>query len=415
MCGGKNMKHGVRPALYYAAAVVITAIVSVAVTITIMNRQKGERVVLNSVEYHAYQSMAPLLELKETIEAEHYGDQVKDEDLLKGAINGMIAELKDPYARYYTEEEYVAYLQQLGGAYHGIGALVGQPEGEGVPVLKVYEDSPAEEAGLLAGDIITAVNGNHLTGLTLEEVEMLFSGEDGTPVEVDLLRGVETKTLSIVRGQGVTQRVVHRLLNQRTGYIRLDKFTGTAADEFAEALRDLTDRGMRSLVIDIRDNPGGELSQVVAVADALMKEGVIVSVRGTDGQEEVFRSDSKGINVPLAVLVNENSASASEILAAAVQDSGTGTVVGTKTYGKGVVQTTIQLQSNGGWVKLTTAAYYTPSGEYVDGTGVVPDIDIDLADNVKGLPVVRIDEDDDAQLWAALDEVREQADALAAS
>ena len=138
-------------------------------------------------------------------------------------------------------------------------------------------------------------------------------------------------------------------------------------------------------------------------------------MRGTDGQEEVFRSDSKGINVPLAVLVNENSASASEILAAAVQDSGTGTVVGTKTYGKGVVQTTIQLQSNGGWVKLTTAAYYTPSGEYVDGTGVVPDIDFDLADNVKGLPVVRIDEDDDAQLWAALDEVREQADALAAS
>ena len=172
---------------------------------------------------------------------------------------------------------------------------------------------------------------------------------------------------------------------------------------------------MRSLVIDIRDNPGGELGQVVSVADALMKEGVIVSVRGTDGQDEVFRSDAKGINVPLAVLVNENSASASEILAAAVQDSGTGTIVGTKTYGKGVVQTTLQLQSNKGWVKLTTAAYYTPSGEYVDGTGVQPDIDIDLADNVKGLPVVRIDEDDDAQLWAALDEVREQADALAAS
>ncbi|HWR24548.1 MAG TPA: S41 family peptidase [Feifaniaceae bacterium] len=409
------MKHGVRPVLYYAAAVVITALVSVAVTITVMNRQKGERVVLNSVEYQAYQEIAPLLELKETIEAEHFGKQVTEEALLKGAINGMIAELNDPYARYYTKEEYVAYLQQLGGSYHGIGALVGQPEGEGVPVLKVYEDSPAEKAGLLAGDAITAVDGKSLTGLTLEEVEALFSGEDGAAVEIVLFRNGEYKTLSIVRGQGVTQRVTRKLLNQRTGYIRLDKFTGTAADEFAEALRDLTDRGMRSLVIDIRDNPGGELSQVVAVADALMKEGVIVSVRGTDGQEEVFRSDAKGINVPLAVLVNENSASASEILAAAIQDSGTGTVVGTKTYGKGVVQTTVQLESNGGWVKLTTAAYYTPSGEYVDGTGVQPDIDIDLADNVKGLPIVRIDEDDDAQLWAALDEVREQADALAAS
>ncbi len=409
------MKHGVRQALYYAAAVLITAIVSVAVTITIMNKQKGDRVVLNSAQYQAYQSMAPLLELKDTIEAEHYGKQVTEEDLVKGAINGMIAELKDPYARYYTENEYVAYLEQLGGSYHGIGALVGQPEGEGVPVLKVYADSPAEAAGLLAGDTITAVDGKTLTGLTLEEVEALFSGEDGTPVEVALRRGEETKTLSITRGQGVTQRVTHKLLNQRTGYIRLDKFTGTAADEFAEALRDLTDRGMRSLVIDIRDNPGGELTQVVAVADALLKDGVIVTVKGTDGQEEVFRSDAKGIHVPLAVLVNENSASASEILAAAVKDSGTGTVVGTKTYGKGVVQTTLQLQSNRGWVKLTTAAYYTPSGANVDGTGVAPDIDIDLADNVKGLPIVRIEEDDDAQLWAALDEVREQADALAAS
>ncbi len=409
------MKHGVRQALYYAAAVLITALLSVAVTITVMNRKTGERVVLNSVEYQAYQSLVPLMELKETIEAEHYGKQVSGEQILTGAINGMVAQLDDPYARYYTEEQYTAYLEQLGGAYHGIGALVGQPETEGVPVLKVYANSPAEQAGLLAGDTITAVDQKTLAGLTLEEVETLFSGEDGTDVEVALLRAGAPLSLTITRGEGVTQRVTHKLLNQRTGYIRLDKFTGTAANEFAEALRDLKDRGMKSLVIDIRDNPGGELTQVVDVADALLKEGVIVTVKGTDGQEEIFRSDAKGINVPLAVLVNENSASASEILAAAVKDSGAGVVVGTKTYGKGVVQTTIQLKSNGGWIKLTTAAYYTPSGKNVDGTGVEPDIDIDLAENVKGLPIVRIAEDDDAQLWAALDEVREQADALAAA
>ena len=409
------MKHGVRQALYYAAAVLITALLSVAVTITVMNRKTGERVVLNSIEYQAYQSLVPLVELKETIEAEHYGKQISGEQILTGAINGMVAQLDDPYARYYTEEQYTAYLEQLGGSYHGIGALVGQPEAEGVPVLKVYANSPAEQAGLLAGDTITAVDQKKLAGLTLEEVEVLFSGEDGTDVEVALLRAGAPLSLTITRGEGVTQRVTHKLLNQRTGYIRLDKFTGTAANEFAEALRDLKDRGMKSLVIDIRDNPGGELTQVVAVADELLKEGVIVTVKGTDGQEEVFRSDAKGINVPLAVLVNENSASASEILAAAVKDSGVGVVVGTKTYGKGVVQTTIQLKSNGGWIKLTTAAYYTPSGKNVDGTGVVPDIDIDLAENVKGLPIVRIEEDDDAQLWAALDEVREQADALAAS
>jgi len=405
------MKQGVRTALYFVAAVVITAVISVAVTLTVINRGRGDRVVLDTGTYQSYQSLAPLLELKDTILKEHYGKAVTSDSLLEGALKGMIGSLDDPYARYYTEEEYKAYLEKLGGAYHGIGALVGQPDEKGVPVLKVYEDSPAQKAGILDGDIITAVDGNTLANLTMEEVEAFFGGKDGTTVHLDILRNGAPQTMDVTRGQGVVNRVTHKLLNQRTGYIRIDQFTGTARDEFTEALRDLTDKSMRCLVLDLRDDPGGELSQVVAIADELLPEGVIVTVRSTDGKADVYKSDAKCVTVPMAVLVNENSASASEILAAAIQDSGAGTVVGTKTYGKGVVQTTAELASNGGWVKLTTAAYFTPGGANVDGRGVQPDIEVDLAENIKGKPISEIDTDDDAQLWAALDEVRDQADA----
>lgn len=404
------MKPWIRTVLYFAAAVLITALLSVGATVTIMNTQTGDRVLLDSAKFQAYNSLSPLLELMETIKKQHYGDPVTDAQLLEGALDGALGSIKDPYARYYTEEEYVAYLEQLDGAYHGIGALVGQPDEKGAPVLKVYGKSPAQAAGLKAGDIITAVDGTELPGLTLEEIETLFNGDDGTQVAVTILRGTQVQTLQITRGAGVTQRVTYKLFLQRTGYINIDKFTGTAAEEFSEALRDLTDRGMRSLVIDLRNNPGGELEQVVDVADAILGEGVVVTVRHADGEEEIYRSDAKGISVPLAILVNENSASASEILAAAVQDHGSGIVVGNKTYGKGVVQTTMQLKSNQGWIKLTTAAYYTPNGKSVDGVGVQPDIDIDLADDVRHLPIDQIDQDDDAQLWAALDEVRAQAD-----
>lgn len=404
------MKPWIRTVLYFAAVVLITALLSVGATVTIMNTQTGDRVVLDSTEFQAYYGLSPLLELMRTIKQQHYGDPVTDAQLLEGALEGALSSINDPYARYYSEEEYVAYLEQLDGAYHGIGALVGQPEEKGAPVLKVYGKSPAQAAGLKAGDIITAVDGTELSGLTLEEIETLFNGDDGTQVAVTILRGTQVQTLQITRGAGVTQRVNYKLFLQRTGYINIDKFTGTAAEEFSEALRDLTDRGMRSLVIDLRNNPGGELDQVVEVADAILGEGVVVTVRQADGEEEMYRSDAKGIFVPLAILVNEYSASASEILAAAVQDHGSGIVVGNKTYGKGVVQTTMQIKSNHGWMKLTTAAYYTPNGKSVDGVGVQPDIDIDLADDVKELPIDQIDQDDDAQLWAALDEVREQAD-----
>ncbi len=412
------MKPRFRPFLKYIAVILITAFVSVAATVTLMNIRRGDRVVLDSGEYQSISALTPLLELMEAVETEHYGaEPVSDEQMLDGALRGVMKSIGDPYARYYTEQEYVTYLEQLDGAYHGIGALIGQPEGQGVLVLKVYADSPAAAAGLKAGDVLLSVDGALLKDLTMEEIEALFAGEDGTALNVLVLRGAKEQSLSITRGAGVTHRVSHRLLEQRTGYISIDKFTGTAAEEFKESLEDLTDRGMHSLVIDLRDNPGGELAQVTEIADALLGTGVIVTVRGGGETEEVYRSDVGCIQIPLAILVNKNSASASEILAGAVQDSGSGVIVGEKTYGKGVVQTTMQLKSNGGWIKLTTAAYYTPGGRNVDGVGIQPDIPVELDQSVQerirleNLSLVDdISDSDDAQLLAAVEKVREQAE-----
>lgn len=406
------MNARLRKVLYCVAGLVITAAVSVALTVLVMNNQKSERVILDAETYQKYDQYSPLIELADVIEQKYYGEEKSSEALLNGAMQGMIASLGDPYAAYYTEEEYTEFLLELDGAYHGIGALIGQPAEAGVPVLKIYDESPAALAGVQVNDIIIKADGQALSGLTLEEIEQLFTGAEGSVIELEILRGEETLRLSITRGAVQTDRVEHKLFLQYTGYIKIDKFSGTVVEEFNEAVRDLSDRGMRSLVIDIRNNPGGELDKVVSIADALLPECVIVSVKGHSEDTEIYRSDEDGLTVPVAILVNENSASASEILAAAIQENGRGLVVGANTYGKGVVQTTMQLQSNNGWVKLTTAAYYTPNDNTVESNGVTPDIDIDLADDLKDLPIELIEQEDDAQLWAALDEVREQADAL---
>lgn len=402
--------------IFYSVAVIVTACVSVACTLLIMNRRQGERVVLSGDEYQNYLALEPIIELQGIIGGQFYGDVPDSQALISGALSGMLSSTGDIYARYYTDEQYTAYLNELKGAYHGIGVLVSNVSGSGAQVLKVYASGPADEAGVQPGDIIYTVDGVALIGKTLEEIETIFDGADGTEITIDILRDEEELHFTMVRTSGQAAYVTHRLFNQRTGYIQIDKFSGSAADEFAEALHDLTDRGMRSLVIDLRNNPGGELEQVVSIANQLMDEGVIVSVKSSSGEEKTYKSDTKHTAVPLAVLINEHSASASEILAAAIKDSGRGIVVGTPSYGKGVVQTTMRLAGDHGWVKLTTAAYFTPAGYNVDSTGVVPDIDVDLSDEMKKLPIdMLIAQDEDAQLWAALDIIRAEADEIDAA
>ncbi len=408
------MKSWIRTALYYAAAVIITAAVSVGLTVMIINQQRGDRVVLSLEEYRSLSELAPVGELADMIQQYHPEEELSRQQLLEGALTGMLAVTGDPYATYYSADAYESYLTQLGGKYHGIGALVGQPSaGEaGAAVLKVYANSPAQAGGLQPGDVITAIDGQGLQGLSLTEISQMMEGEIGTTVVLSVERGGQPLSFTLERQSGNTRRVEDgKLFKENTGYIRIDMFTGNCVEEFREALLDLTDRKMRSLVIDLRNNPGGELEKVVAMADLILGEGAIVTVESPNGSKEDYRSDAKGISVPLAVLVNEQSASASEIFAGAIQDNGAGIIVGTATFGKGTVQSTQQLKTNQGWVKMTTASYTLPSGKNIDGTGIQPDIAIDLADELKDVSIDQIEQDDDAQLWAALDEVRAQADA----
>lgn len=406
------MKSSARPLLILAAVVLCTAVLSSALTIWVVRSADGDTVLLSSQEYKKLKEASVISELADKIETEYFGEFQERENLIHNAARGMVASLGDPYANYYTEEEYKAYTKKLEGEYSGIGALVAQPDENGSEVLEVYEDSPAEKSGMLAGDVIIQVDGRIVSGITLEDLSALIYGEEGTVVVITVQRGEKTVDLNIKRAAISAKRVHHALYNENTGYIRIDMFTGNCAEEFRNAINDLTKRGMRSLVIDIRNNPGGMLEDVVSICDTLLGEGVIVTVREGSGEEEVFRSDASGVTVPVAVLTNENSASASEILAAAVQDSEAGVVVGMQTYGKGVVQTTMRLNSNKAWIKITTAAYYTPNGKNINGIGVTPDIGIDLAEDVKSTPLTRLDQKDDAQLWAALDYVREKADRM---
>ncbi len=404
-----------RTVLYFTAAVTITAAISVAVTVTVINESKGDRVVFTREEYAQIATFEPLREMSDLIRERHYGTAISDDALVEGALRGMLSTVEDPFARYYTNEEYVEYLKSLDGKYTGIGVSLSQPVDGAATILKLYEDSTAAQAGLLVGDQVTAIDGQPLDGLSMEAIDNLLEGEEGSEVTLTVVRDGVKQEYTLVRKDGMVSYVHHALYNQRTGFIRISKFSGNCVDDFQEAIRDLTDRGMKSLVIDLRNNPGGILQDAVEIADILLGEGVIVSVRSADGETETYRSNAKGVNVPLAVLINGNSASASEILAAAIQENEAGIIVGTDSYGKGTVQTTMRLASNEGWVKMTTAGYYTPDGNSIEGIGVKPDIDIDLADELKGLAIEDIDQEDDAQLWAALDEVRARAEELDAA
>ncbi len=404
------MRSWQRTALYFLLVILITAAVSVGVTVSIMNRNAPDTVVMSVEEYSKLREVLVFREIMDKINSEALHSDVDRDTLVEDGARGMLAALNDPYAEYYTAEEYEAYLSRINGEYNGIGILVGQPNETGAQILDVYEGNPADLAGVKTGDIITAVDGKSMAGVQLDELVAAVDVAVGETVNLTILRGTETLQIPVTSAAINIKRVSYALFNEHTGYIRLDMFTGNCVDEFEEALRNLNERGMKSLVIDLRNNPGGSLDDVVEIADMLLGDCTIVSLKGNDsGDDRVFTSKGQSLKVPLAILVNENSASASEILAGAIQDNNAGMIVGMKTFGKGIVQTTMPLQSNGGWLKMTTEEYYTPSGENIHGVGITPDIIADLPSDMKGLPIDQIDQEKDAQLWDALDYVRAEA------
>lgn len=335
----------------------------------------------------------------------YYIDDEKESRLVDNALRGMVAGLEDPYASYLTAEEYDEMLTEDKGEYTGLGISVAEPNDEGSVILSVYDNSPAQEAGLLAGDLIVTVNGTDAGGLSMDAYIALFSEDDAVPDVLVIHRGEEERIVTVLRRAIHVNRVFFEELDGGIGYIRLTEFNGTVASEFWAAATGFRDKGLDKLIIDLRNNPGGGLTEVLAVSDHLIPEGEVIStIRSKSGSEVVYRSEGKEqlTGMELVILVNGNSASASEFLTGAMQDHGLATVIGTQTYGKGIVQSYFRLQSNGGWIKMTTDAYFTPNGVCIQDTGITPDIVVELPEELQNTSLDLLSHDQDTQLQAAI-------------
>lgn len=345
--------------------------------------------------------------LEALIDQEYLGE--KDEDnLAEGLYAGLIYGLGDMYSRYYTAEEYEQENSSTEGSYVGIGITMQKnPEG-GVEIVECYEEGPGDLAGLKTGDIISAVDGTDITDTETSQVVEMIREAEGREVQLTIHRQNVDEPLEIsVKVQQVElPSVFEEMLDEKTGYIRISEFTGVTPDQYEEAFSSLKAQGMEQLVIDLRDNPGGLLTSVCDVLNNILPEGIIVYTEDKYGNRQEERSDGENpLDMPLAVLVNEGSASASEIFAGAVQDYEIGTIVGTTTYGKGVVQAVHQLE-DGSAVKLTISNYYTPDGNSINEVGIQPDIEVKLDTDL--LNKEEISHEEDNQLQEALKIFNEQ-------
>lgn len=316
-------------------------------------------------------------EIQALMEA-YYLDEIDTEQVEDYLYKGAVAGLGDLYAAYYTEEEYQSMLDSTNGSYCGIGVQISQNMTTGIiTVTQVFEGSPAEEVGMLAGDVIIRIGEQEVTGEDLNKVVSLIKGEEHTTTTVTVTRDSGELEFEVERRIIEMQTVEAKLLDGNIGYISISGFEDVTSNQFLSAMEELENQGMEALVVDLRNNGGGLVSSVCAILDRLLPEGLIVYTEDKYGNREEEYSDAENyFDKPLAVLVNENSASASEIFAGAIKDYGTGTLVGTTTYGKGIVQKVYPL-SDGTAVKLTVSKYYTPNGNNIHGIGIEPDVTVE--------------------------------------
>lgn len=321
------------------------------------------------------ETAAKLLTLESMIDKYYYkADELTQEQLADGLYKGLLEALDDPYSVYYTEEETQKRNDSIEGSYSGIGAYVSADTESGYPkIAGVISGAPAEEAGLQENDLLCKADGESLKDMDLDLAVSMIRGESGTAVTLTILRDGEEMELEVVRGEVESRTVASEMLEDDIGYLYISNFTNSTPAQFEEQLAQLQEQGMKGLMLDLRGNPGGTVESVTEIAEYLIPEGLVFYMQYPDGSRKDYSVDgSNYIQLPIAVLVNNNSASASEILASAIQESGAGTVIGTQTYGKGVVQTMYPLRDKTA-VKLTVSEYFTRNGNSINGVGVTPD------------------------------------------
>lgn len=343
-----------------------------------------------------------LSQFRSELEKKYIGE-INDEELIEGAVKGYVDALGDPYTTYYTKKEMKTIMEETNGNFVGIGVYMTKDlEKNAILIIKPIENSPAEKAGILPGDIITKVDDVEYTGDKLEEASNKIRGEEGTKVKLEIYRNGETKTFELTRTKVVVSHVTTKVLNNDIGYIAISDFEGECASEFETKYKQLEKQGIKKLIIDIRNNGGGIVDEALKIANMLVdKDSTLLITKDKSDKEEVTKATEKPIiNIPTVVLVNEYSASASEILVGALKDNGKATLVGTKTYGKGIIQELHQL-SDGSGLKITVSEYYTPNHNAIHKIGITPDVEVDLSEDVKQQTTIQ--EKDDNQLQKAIE------------
>ena len=325
------------------------------------------------------QAVNKLKLLEQYIDYYYYkSDEVSKEDMQNGMFKGLVDSLGDVYSCYFTPQEYQSLQQQTEGVYFGIGAYVSKDVESGACVISgVIKDTPAEAAGLMEGDVIYSVEGKEMNGLELEEVVSYIKGDEGTKVHITIYRNGEPIEMELTRARVTSPTVDSEMKENGIGYLQITEFDDVTTAQFEENFASLKEQGMKGLIIDLRSNPGGNVTTVCEIAEKLLPEGLVFYMEDKNGKRTEYPCKGADFDLPLVVLVNEYSASAAEILSGAIKDAGIGKLVGKKTFGKGIVQTVAPLD-DGSAIKLTIANYYTRNGNDIHLKGIEPDIEVDM-------------------------------------
>ena len=373
--------------IYGVLLVVITFLITSTLNIAL-----GGKVVISKETYEAYKKYNKMIALEELVKDDFY-QKTSDEKLVDGAIKGMFSGLDDKYSQYYTKAEFEKLKEQTSGSFVGIGVYISPTsDDDHITIIAPIAGSPAEKSGIKAGDKILKVDGKVVSAQNSDEAITMIKGKKGTEVELTIKRGEQILDVNVKRDEIVSKTVEGKVLDDNIGYIKITSFSEHTNKEFEKTLNTLKQSDIKGLVIDLRDNPRGLLNVCKDIADSLIGEGTIVYTKDNKGNTEYLKSDKEKLGLPIAVLTNEGSASASEILTGAIIDNKAGISVGTTTFGKGLVQSVRELKDGTGY-KLTTAQYFTPSGEYINGKGIKPTIE---------------EKDEEKQLDVALKWIKEQ-------
>lgn len=344
----------------------------------------GDTVTISREEYERYKQFDTLIELMDLVDYGYF-EEYDVQDMLDGAANGLLLGLGDPYTFYYTPEEYAELWEEDEGEYAGVGIQISTSYLTGLcTISRVFDNGPAREAGVQKGDILYKVEDLYVNSSTINDAVDIMRGTPGTTVHVVFLRGTEEIEYDLVRAQITVNRIDSGMLNEDIGYIYLYEFAGDCSVEFKAAVDKLITQGAKGLIIDLRDNPGGWVDDAEAIGDIFLDKGTLCYLEYNDGTREYYNTKAGKVNAELVILMNENSASSSEILAGALKDRANATVVGVQSYGKGIVQTVVGLDDGAG-MQMTIAQYYTPNGNAVHKVGITPDVVVELPAGDNGM------------------------------